>query len=872
MSLAAPEWLVLLPFLAVAYWRWRSVLGLTPLRTIALVLIVLALSEPRIARGGRGLDLWVLVDRSASARPLVEPRLAEIESLLARGRTSGSRLFVVDYAAEAALRAGTETEAALAAHEETRTAAALRFVLGRLASDRASRLLLVTDGFSTERLAGLGERLVEQRVPLDLRLLTHAATGDVRAQALSVPGRVQPGEPFLVELAVAGPPGVEVPFSVARDGTAVGKGTTTLTGGRATVRFTDRLLRAGAARYTVTLRAPHDPVPGNDEASAWVEAVAGPRALVVTAYRPDPVAAALGAQGFEVETVTDLARLSVGRLSGARVVVLDDVPAYRLPSSFLAALDGFVRLQGGGLLMTGGRNSFGSGGYFQSAIDSLLPVSMELRQEHRKLAVAMAIVLDRSGSMSASVGGGATKMDLATSGAAAAIELLGDQDAVAVFAVDSEAHVVLPLSSLGAERGRVLDIVRRIESGGGGIYVYTGLEAAWSALSKAPQGQRHVILFADAADAEEPGSYIRLLEVMRAGGTTVSVIGLGTETDSDAAFLKDVASRGAGRIFFDANPGSLPALFAQETVAVARSAFLDEGVEVKPLSGWLELAAEPLTGLEHVDGYNLSYLRDGATAAFATADEYAAPLVAFWQRGAGRAAAVSFPMAGPGARQVRAWTGYGDLVQTLGRWLKGEDVPPGVALRTRIVGNELQLDLLHDASWEERLMARPPRIAVAAGTEGGIAEHAWRRLARGHFQATLPLAPGTFHRGAVQIGAQTLPFGPLEPPQGAEWSFDRDRLEELKAVSALSGGEERLDLTQAWEAVPRPVSRGLRALLWVAFLLVLLAEALRVRLAGPVTRRAPTATAAPTPSADTAAGAIDEAGRRRLRLRRAKKA
>jgi cobalamin biosynthesis protein CobT len=53
--------------------------------------------------------------------------------------------------------------------------------------------------------------------------------------------------------------------------------------------------------------------------------------------------------------------------------------------------------------MLGGAYSFGSGGYHGSPVGELLPVSMELKEEHKKLAVAMAIVVDRSGSMTASV-------------------------------------------------------------------------------------------------------------------------------------------------------------------------------------------------------------------------------------------------------------------------------------------------------------------------------------------------------------------------------------------------------------------------------------------------------------------------------------
>ena len=65
----------------------------------------------------------------------------------------------------------------------------------------------------------------------------------------------------------------------------------------------------------------------------------------------------------------------------------------------LEALGHFASDLGGGLLLTGGTASFGVGGYFKSALDPYLPVSMEIQNEHRKLSLAMAVVLDRSGSM-----------------------------------------------------------------------------------------------------------------------------------------------------------------------------------------------------------------------------------------------------------------------------------------------------------------------------------------------------------------------------------------------------------------------------------------------------------------------------------------
>src|SRR5690606_16615375 len=112
-------------------------------------------------------------------------------------------------------------------------------------------------------------------------------------------------------------------------------------------------------------------------------------------------------------------------------------PADDLPGGALEAIATWVRDLGGGLLMTGGEASFGPGGYHRTPVEDVLPVTMEIRQEQRRFSLALAIALDRSGSMQAAVGSGETKMDLANRGTVAAIELLGPLDSLAVIAVDS---------------------------------------------------------------------------------------------------------------------------------------------------------------------------------------------------------------------------------------------------------------------------------------------------------------------------------------------------------------------------------------------------------------------------------------------------
>jgi uncharacterized membrane protein len=834
MQLAHPEALILIPLWLLGAWMMPALGLLKPLRLTVGILLLLVWLNPSFYRQQKGLDLWVLFDQSLSARDMIQARQAELENLIEQGRGKDDGLFYVDYAGEIGPRESRQTILYPDQWHATRTASALQFALSSAESKRPSRILLVTDGYSTEPLDEAGQRLLDQGIPLDIRLLTSDHAADVRVEELIVPERVLPGEPFIIEARLGGRPDGIVPCVLYRNDTVLARADVTLRLGRGRVRWTDALNESGAVQYRLELHPDQDAFPGNNQQQAWVEMRGGPRVLLVTAYADDPLAPLLRAQGFDVETITDARAATVGRLTGARALILNNVPAYALPSSFLEAIPFYVREQGGGLLITGGRNSYAAGGYFESPVDPLLPVSMELKQEHRKLAVAMAIVMDRSGSMSAGVvGGGATKMDLANAGAARAIELLGDRDAVTVFAVDSTAHRIIPLTTLGKNRQRVMNLVRRIQSAGGGIFVYNGLKAAWDELKPAQQGQRHIILFSDAADTEQPDQYVDLIGEMLDAGATISVIALGRESDSDAPLLIDIAARGHGRIMFNDDASTLPSIFAQETVALSRAAFIEEPTAVLGAPGWVELAARAPSWLNAVDGYNLNYLREDAAVSAVTGDEYAAPLVAHWLRGAGRVAAIAFPLGGPHSERIRQWDGYGDLVRTMTRWLMGQDIPQGMGIRAKRNGEWLDVDLLYDESWYEKLALTPPRLVTVAGTSTETVQHVWRRVEPGRFAARLLMPPGSWVRGAVQWGETTFPFGPVASASDPEWRFNPARVEELRRIADASGGEERLDLSGIWTSPPeRKTYRDIRDALMIVLIVCFLADALRTRLGG----------------------------------------
>jgi len=835
MTLEQPWWLLLIPVLIGLSLFLKRLRLLLPLRLAAIMLISLLLANPKISRQEKALDLWVLLDRSLSTENLIDKNFADWNNILEKSKPSArDQVRIINYGAEVIAQGTGETAIYSGGRQLTRTALALQTAMALSDEARPSRVLLFSDGYSTEPLGDLAEKLNAQAIPLDFRLVRDEVADDYRISRLQVPSRTLIGEPFVISITCRGHDDGPLPIEIFRDDQSLLKSEVTLTNGVGKIDLSDRLGKPGSYKYSARISPQEDAHPGNNTLDQWAEITGGPRLLLLTGYTNDPLAVALRRQGFSVEMVTDTKSLHLGQLAGTRACIFNNVPAHQVPRDFQQALDFFVRDQGGGLVMIGGESSFGSGGYHESPVDALLPVTMELKSEHRKVSTALAIVMDRSGSMSAQVGA-TTKMALANNGAINAINLLGNNDYIMVSAVDSEAHTFVPLTRIQGKREDIIDRVRRIQSMGGGIYVYNGLEDAWKRLQKAPSKTRHIILFSDASDSEEPGAYKKLVEEMVANDVSISVIGLGTDKDPDAALLADIATRGNGRIFFTENAADVPVIFSQETVTIARSAFLKDPVATRATGQWSEISPKEPKWLPQIDGYNLSYLRPKASVDLVSSDEYLAPLVSHMRVGTGRSMAVSFPLGGDYSQQALAWPGYGDFVQTMSRWLMGLDLPAGIALKQKLEGTALTVDLLYDpAEWGDELAERPPVIRLNEDQASSGYEVMWKRIAPGHFTLTHDLAEGAVVRGSAVVGDFSIPFGPLTVGNGAEWAFDAERVKELRHLASVTGGRELLDLTRAWLRPEQIRIADLRVWLAGLILLVFLLDALITRAGWPL--------------------------------------
>ena len=133
----------------------------------------------------------------------------------------------------------------------------------------------------------------------------------------------------------------------------------------------------------------------------------------------------------------------------------------------------------------------------------MLPVRTDHDDRQETPTVAMYVVLDSSGSMTAPGRQRTTKIGLADQGAVLAMNVLGGKDLFGLTAVDTLVHTVVPLGPAGA-KGDSEHKILSITAGGGGIYIYTGLADAFRVIRASQrQDQARAPVFRFSADAEE---------------------------------------------------------------------------------------------------------------------------------------------------------------------------------------------------------------------------------------------------------------------------------------------------------------------------------------------------------------------------------
>ncbi len=310
-------------------------------------------------------------------------------------------------------------------------------------------------------------------------------------------------------------------------------------------------------------------------------------------------------------------------------VILADVSIDDLPPTFPDVLEGYVKNSGGGVLVTGGEHAYALGDYFDTKLETILPVEMRMKENKKKPDLSMVIVLDRSGSM-ASGQYGVSKLELAKESSIRAADIMDDKDSFGVLAFDEASAWISPLQPVLGNKKNIADQIASI-SIGGGTSILPALKEAFSALSARDSKLKHIILLTD-GQAEQTG-YNAIVQSMNESGVTLSTIAVGT--DADRALLSSLAEKGGGRYYYTDEFTDLPKIFARETV-MAGDSYINNRTFYPTVSDATPIVAG-IEQLPSLDGYIATTAKDRADVVLVSDKDD--PIVATWQYGLGRTVA-----------------------------------------------------------------------------------------------------------------------------------------------------------------------------------------------------------------------------------------
>jgi Ca-activated chloride channel family protein len=783
--LGQPWWLLGLALCALPLLRPPRDVG-SYLRALAIALAVLALAAPTVP-GGR-TSVAVVVDVSDSVGDAALRRAAELVAGLAEP-------------ADLVL-AGAE-----AVHVPTLPAAVPGFVTTSAtcrgaAAGGAGRVLLVSDGVtpSGPLLSSLPP------VPVDVaHVPSRPGTG---LAELILPTQAAPGQTVEAVAVVRSDVAATVRVSAVAGGVALPTREVEVGPGHTAVQFTFTAGEGNATSVSVHIEA--DQPAGATTLTRELTLRARPPVLVVD----DPaMAALLRTQGLDVvegtpaDVTSPLAYSAVVLRAGAMAFTPGQLD---LLASFVQA--------GGGLLMTGGPESFGFGGWYRTPVEDVLPVTTDLRTEVTLPLVALVMVIDRSQSMAT---GSPSKIELAKEGAMQVVELAYEEDLLGLIAFSDEASTrwVFELRP-ATERGKreMLQGILGLGTGGGTV-LGPAYEMAIEALADTQAAVKHVIVLSDGRLYDGSGPFGTPQEVpdfaamaadALAAGITTSTIAIGAEADFDR--LAAIAAAGGGRYYAALDVGTLPRIFSNEALTATRALLVDE--PTVPRGRPNQLYDFP-AALPPVDAYVATSLRPDAQELLAGRE--GEPILAVRRAGLGRTAALTTDLNG-WAGSLAAWPDLPGALGTLGRWLQA--VPPGYDATARRDGNELEVvvDAVRGGEYVngERLVARYGGLSVELDQVGP-----------GRYLGRLPYTPGGGQDVVVSRGSELVARAPVAGPD-PEFA-EQDGAALLEAVARRTGGTVVTGVAYAPDL--GGAGRSLWQPLLVAALAVFLAELAWRRLA-----------------------------------------
>lgn len=825
----SPWYLLLLGLAPLLWWMSRhSLAGLGPmrrwtaiaLRLLTLAALTLAAAEVRWVRQTDRLTVIYLLDQSLSIPAQERAAMRRyVNQLTAERRRNDDRAGVIVFGRDAAIEVPPiddnvplpETVEALLDPEFTNLAGAMRLAQASFPEDAAKRIVIVSDG--NENLGSALEQaqsVVESGVGIDVQPVRYQRRAEVSVEKLAVPATLRRGQPFDLRVAVensavatADDPGVVPGRLIVTQRTTdqpvvLSEQHLDLPPGKHV--FTLRQQLEEAAAYTYEARFvpddPHDDVlPQNNRATGFAHLRgAGQVLLIEDAEHPgehERLIASLRAEQLEVTLMSsDQLFTNLAELQPYDAVLLANVPREDFSEPQIKMLVRNTEQLGCGLVMLGGPNSFGAGGWSNTEVERAMPVDFQIKDAKVTPRGALAMIMHASEMAE----GNFWQKRIAQE----AIKALGPEDYCGVLHWEGREQWLwgqpVGLKPVRNNRDRMLAQLDRMTPGDMPDFDPSLNMARVSLAGLKDTAIKHAIVISD-GDPTPPSSGV--IRSLAAAKITVSTVAVASHGPAGSSVLKQLASQTGGKYYEVRNPKALPRIFQKEARRVAAPLVYEVP---PPFAPQIVTDHEMIRGLDGppppLKGYVLTHVKENPLVevvlrAPRPADPANTTILAGWTYGIGRSVALTTDAGARWATEWSGWEGYEKLTSQVVRWAMrpaGEQGKFSVATDVRDGRAQVVITSLDDADQFQNFL---DMTATVVGPNMEPIDLKVEQTAPGRYVGAFPADEDGSYFVMVHPGARQAPLRTgVNVPYSAEYrsrATDEALLESLARLAPRGG-------------------------------------------------------------------------------------
>ena len=715
ISFERPEWLWLMaaiPVIAVisvrslaGLDRWRRVLAVV-MRSLVIVTLAIALAEIQYVKRNDHVAVMFVLDRSKSIPDDRRQAAQNYVKEVSVKANQDDRVGVIGFDGQTGVdlinsRGGASVYAFGTALEPDRTdiAAALRMAMASFPEGFARRIVLVTDG--NENLGNVNEEIeiaAANKIAIDVVPIEYQLRNEILFDRIVVPPHANKDTKIPLRLLLKSRENTKVQLTLFDNDRKIDlkDAVLPLTGGMQPNPFTIpiEVQGGGVHRFqaqVTPLVAGDDTIPENNRATAFTFVVDQGKVLLVSlpqaiegAVRQDvdqALADALGRERIEVEIARDVKDLDLLKLQEYAAVILANTSAGEFTDDQHKALASYVRDFGGGLIMTGGDESFGAGGWIGKPLEEVSPVSFEIKQKQVMPRGGLAIIMHSCEIPRGNYWGEQVALK--------SLETISSLDYFGVVCYSYRVNGYnwdVPLAP-ALDKPGIKRKISNMQIGDMPDFAQTMTMAVDGLMSKKDAAQRHIIIISD-GDPTPPSA--STIDYMKKNAITCSTVGIGYGVHVMESNLRQIAKDTGGRFYDVKDPNKLPQIFMKEA-KVVRKPLIDDAHPFKPrlvfdfaqiTQGISDSELPPLNGLvltEAKPDCIMPMIRRG--------QDGNDPVLAHWNYEMGKMAVFTSGWWPKWGKDWSNWPKYGKFWAQLIRWAMRQEESADFDVMARIDGN-----------------------------------------------------------------------------------------------------------------------------------------------------------------------------------------